>query len=165
MSLRSLFLCCAFAAATARAEIKVGDAFPALGEAKLASLAGELPRTEGKVVLGDFWASWCTPCKASFPALGKLHQEFGARGFAVVAISVDEKAPAAAAFVKKLAPPFPTVHDREGKVVKQVSVPAMPTSYLLGRDGRVRFIHAGFHGDSSERELRKEIETLLGEKA
>jgi thiol-disulfide isomerase/thioredoxin len=130
----------------------------------LAPLAGQLPATAGKVVLVDFWASWCAPCKASFPMMAKLHKEYAARGFDIVAVSVDEKAPAAVTFARKLAPPFPTLHDRDGKLVRQVSVPAMPTSYLISRDGRVRFVHAGFHGDTTERQLRKEIETLLAEK-
>jgi hypothetical protein len=58
---------------------------------------------------------------------------------------------------------FVTLHDREQTLVKQVVVPTMPTSYLVDRDGRVRFVHQGFHGDATERELRKELELLLTE--
>jgi len=149
----------------ARADVKVGAPFPALAPAGLVTLAGgELPVTAGKVVLVDFWASWCAPCKASFPMMAKLHKDFASRGLVIVAIGIDEKAAAAKSFVKKLAPPFATLHDREQQLVKQVVVPTMPTSYLLGRDGRVRFMHEGFHGDSTERELRQQIETLLAEK-
>jgi thiol-disulfide isomerase/thioredoxin len=155
----------ALVATLARAEVKVGDVFPALDAAQLAPLAGgALPATPGQVVLVDFWASWCTPCKASFPMIAKLHQELAARGLVVVAVGIDEKPAAAAAFVKKLAPPFPTVHDHRQKLVQQVGVPTMPTSYLIGRDGRVRFIHQGFHGDRTDRELRQHIATLLAEK-
>jgi thiol-disulfide isomerase/thioredoxin len=117
------------------------------------------------VVLVDFWASWCGPCKASFPALAQLQRDFAARGLLIAAVSVDEKPAAASAFVKKLAPNFPTLHDRSQTLVKQVGVPTMPTSYLLGRDGRVRFVHQGFHGETTERELRRQIETLLAEKS
>ncbi|MBL9213619.1 MAG: TlpA family protein disulfide reductase [Opitutaceae bacterium] len=149
-----------------RAEVKVGDAFPALAAPALASLGtGDLPATAGQVVLVDFWASWCAPCKASFPALAQLQKDFAARGLVIAAVSVDEKPAAASAFVKKLAPNFPTLHDRTQALVKQVGVPTMPTSYLLGRDGRVRFIHQGFHGETTERELRRQIETLLAEKS
>lgn len=148
----------------ARAEIKVGDLFPDLMVPGMATLGGaELPKTTGTVVLVDFWASWCAPCKASFPAMGKLHAEFGQKGLAVVAVSVDEKAANASQFVKKLAPPFVTLHDREQTLVKRVVVPTMPTSYLIGRDGRVRFVHTGYHGAASDKELRTEIETLLNE--
>lgn len=148
-----------------RAEVKVGDAFPPLATPALASLGtGDLPATAGQVVLVDFWASWCAPCKASFAALAQLQKDFASRGLVIAAVSVDEKSAAAAAFVKKLAPNFPTLHDRDQALVKQVVVPTMPTSYLLGRDGRVRFVHHGFHGDATERELRRQIEFLLNEK-
>lgn len=148
-----------------RAEVKVGDAFPALATPALVPLGtGDLPATAGQVVLVDFWASWCAPCKASFAALAQLQKDFASRGLVIAAVSVDEKSAAAAAFVKKLAPNFPTLHDRDQALVKQVVVPTMPTSYLLGRDGRVRFVHQGFHGDATERELRRQIELLLNEK-
>jgi thiol-disulfide isomerase/thioredoxin len=149
----------------ARAEVKVGDAFPSLAAAGLVSLAGgDLPATGGKVVLVDFWASWCAPCKASFPTMASLHQNYASRGLVIAAVGIDEKAAAAVAFVKKLAPPFATLHDRNQTLVKQVVVPTMPTTYLVGRDGRVRFVHEGFHGERTDRELRQHLETLLAEK-
>lgn len=148
-----------------RAEVKTGDPFPDLAASGLVALAGgALPETSGKIVLVDFWASWCAPCKASFPALARLHQDYANRGVVVLGVSVDEKPAAVAALVKKLAPPFVTVHDREQKLVRAVVVPTMPTSYLVGRDGRVRFIHSGFQGAATEKELRQQIEVLLGEK-
>jgi len=124
-----------------------------------------VPATAGQVVLVDFWASWCAPCKAAFGALAQLQKEFAGRGLVIVAVSVDEKPAAAAAFVKRLAPNFSTVHDRTQALVRQVGVPTMPTSYLVGRDGRVRFVQAGFHGEATERELRRQIELLLAEKS
>ena len=166
MSLRIKLLLTAFACASlARADVKVGEQFPALAPAGVVSLGGgDLPVTVGKVVLVDFWASWCAPCKASFPAMAKLHSDYGARGFTIAAVSVDDKSAAAVSFVKKLAPPFATLHDRAQKLVQQVVVPTMPTSYLVDRTGKVRFIHEGFHGDATDKELRQEIETLLAEK-
>lgn len=148
---------------TARAQLSPGDAFPSLAAAGLTG--GTLPATEGKVVLVDFWASWCAPCKASFPAFAKIQSEYGAKGLVIVAISVDEKQPAFAAFVKKWQPPFAALLDHEQKLVQAVKVPTMPTSYLLGRDGRVRFVHTGFHGSATEAELRQHIETVLAEKS
>ncbi len=153
-----VFLACL---ASGPAGTVVGDEFPSLAEAGLTG--GELPAVAGKVVLVDFWASWCAPCKASFPIFGRLHEEYGPRGLVIVAVGVDEKPAAYAGFVKKLAPPFATLHDRARKLVRAVNVPVMPTSYLLDRRGRVRFIHRGFQGAESEPAMRRHIEALLAE--
>lgn len=155
----------AFSLALARADIKIGDTFPALAPAGVVAISGNaVPATAGQVVLIDFWASWCGPCKASFPSLAKIHTDLAPRGLVLLAISVDEKPAAAAAFAKKLAPPFATLHDREQQLVKAVGVPTMPTSYLVDRTGKVRFVHDGFHGAATEKLLRSQIETLLAEK-
>jgi thiol-disulfide isomerase/thioredoxin len=143
------------------AQVAPGAVFPELASA---GLTGILPDTSGKVVLVDFWASWCAPCKASFPVYSRLQEAYAARGLAIVAVSVDDSPAAYAAFVAKLKPSFTTVHDAGHKLVSAVQVPTMPTSYLVDRAGKVRFMHAGFHGDQTERELRKEIDALLDEK-
>lgn len=148
----------------ARAEIKVGDTFPALAPVGLVNLAGgDVPAMNGKVTLVDFWASWCAPCKASFPAMAKLHAEYAPRGLQILAVSVDEKPNAAVAFWKKMAPPFTALHDHDLKLINQVGVPTMPSSYLVDRAGHVRYVHAGYQGDLTE--LRKEIDSLLAEKS
>ncbi len=167
MSRRELsFLAAAVVAVVSlRGAIQPGDRFPELAGEDLPRLAGEaLPERTGRVVLVDFWASWCGPCKASFPVLDQLHRDYAAKGLVVVGVGVDEKPAAAADFVRRLAPAFTVVHDRTQRLVKAVAVPTMPTTYLLGRDGRVRFLHRGFHGERSARELRAQIETLLAEK-
>jgi thiol-disulfide isomerase/thioredoxin len=147
-----------------RAEVKVGNAFPDLAQAGLVNLAGgPLPVTKGKVLLVDFWASWCAPCKASFPALGRIHRELGPQGLVIVAVGIDEKPSAAVAFWKRLNPPFATVHDATQKLVPVVAPPTMPTSYLVGRDGRVRAVHQGFHGETTEQELKRQLAALLAE--
>jgi thiol-disulfide isomerase/thioredoxin len=144
------------------AQIGPGDPFPDLKSAVPAGT--ELPDTNGRVVLVDFWASWCAPCKASFPAFARLQADYRTRGLVVVAVSVDEKPAAYAAFIKKMAPPFVVLRDENQKLVSAVKVPTMPTSYLIGRDGRVRFVHSGFHGTATENELRQHIEAVLNEK-
>jgi len=144
----------------AHGEISVGDRFPPL---QAGGLEGAAPETKGHVLLVDFWASWCEPCKESFPAYSRLHSDYQSRGLVVVAVSVDEKEPAFSAFVKRQAPPFATLRDSTHQLVGMIKVPAMPTCYLVGRDGTVRFVHRGFHGRETDLELRNEINALLAE--
>jgi len=145
----------------ARAAIGIGDAFPPLPQAPATDL--RVPALLGKVVLVDFWASWCAPCKASFPAYARIYADYAARGLVVVGVSVDDDPADYANFVRKHAPPFPTIRDRDKRLVNEVGIPAMPTSYLIGRDGRVRFVHEGFHSAETEPALRAEITALLAE--
>jgi thiol-disulfide isomerase/thioredoxin len=144
------------------AQVAPGGTFPALAESGLTG--GSLPDTSGKVVFVDFWASWCAPCKASFPAYSQLNTDYASRGLVIVAVSVDDSPDAFAGFVAKMKPSFATFNDGQHKLVSAVQVPTMPTCYLIDRTGKVRFMHAGFHGGQTERDLRGEIETLLNEK-
>jgi thiol-disulfide isomerase/thioredoxin len=153
-------LAAAAAALPCGAQVAPGSAFPVLSES---GLSGTLPDTAGKVVVVDFWASWCAPCKASFPAYSKLQAKYRASGLVIVAVGVDESAAAYSAFVARTKPGFATVHDAKQALVARVQVPTMPTSYVLDRSGRVRFVHSGFHGDSTVAELGREIDALLAE--
>jgi thiol-disulfide isomerase/thioredoxin len=157
-----LFLIVAALTAHLHAQVGLGSSFPSLAAAGLSG--GSLPETAGRVVIVDFWASWCAPCKASFPAYSRLQTAYAARGLTIVAIGVDDSPSAFEAFVAKLRPTFTTLYDSRQEFVRLVQVPTMPTSYLVDRSGRVRFMHPGFHGDQTERGIRREIETLLDEK-
>jgi thiol-disulfide isomerase/thioredoxin len=148
-------------ALVATAEVKVGAPFPELATF---SLEGTLPAHEGRVVLVDFWATWCAPCKASFPFYSALQTELAPRGLTVIAVSVDKKAAPFDDFVKRFAPSFTTVRDGNQKMVASVQPPAMPTCYLLDRHGVLRLVHSGFHGDADGQKLRAEIIKLLDEK-
>ena len=145
------------------AGVQVGDVFPALPTA--ATAGAEPPAVVGQITLVDFWASWCAPCKESFRSYAQMHADYRSRGLVIVAVGVDEKQEAFDAFVKKIAPPFIVVRDKDQQLVRQVKVPAMPTCYLIGRDGRVRFMHQGFFGAETDRLVRKEIDSLLAEKS
>ncbi len=158
-SAAALVLLVLLAAAPARAELKPGDAFPPLAGAELGG--GPVPVISGHVTVVDFWASWCAPCKASFPALSRLQADYAARGVVVLAVSVDERPADYESFLRKWQPGFATVRDVRQQLVRAVRVPTMPTSYVLGRDGRVRFIHVGFHGAETESELRAQLDSLL----
>lgn len=140
------------------AETKVGDPFPELATF---SLEGKLPADlKGKVVLVDFWASWCAPCKQSFPTLETLQKKYAGRGFVVVAVSVDEKAANMERFLKANPVAFTVVRDAAQKLVAATGVATMPTSFLLDGTGKVRLVHSGFRkGD--EKKLEQEIEALL----
>ncbi|WP_414661648.1 TlpA family protein disulfide reductase [Horticoccus sp. 23ND18S-11] len=147
----------------ARAELKTGDPFPALASAQLSG--GAVPDSQGKILVVDFWASWCAPCKASFPVLGKVATDYAARKVVLVGVSVDESPAAYTAFMKKFAPPFPALHDASQSLVRAVQVPTMPTTYIIDRQGRVRAIHTGYHGEASDKRLRAELDALLAEKS
>ena len=142
-------------------QVAPGGRLPPLSKFNLAGDA--VPETAGRVVLVDFWASWCAPCKASFPAYAQLQAQYAGRGLVIVAVSVDENPAAYASFVARYKPGFATLNDRAHALVGAVQIPTMPTCYLVDRGGTVRFVHAGFRPGQTERELRGEIEALLAE--
>ena len=106
--------------------IKVGDALP---ELSAFGLEGKLPDDlKGKVVLLDFWASWCGPCEESFPVMDGLHQKYGAKGLVILAVNVDESAAEMNAFLKEHPVKFVILHDAKKKLVRTVNIASMPTS-------------------------------------
>lgn len=117
---------------------------------------------KGKVVYLDFWASWCPPCKESFPLLSGLWKELQDKGLEIVAVNVDEDSQDAAQFLQKHPVPFEIVMDPEGKCPSDYGVMAMPSSYLIDKNGIVRHVHLGFRsGDIGE--LREKLLALLSE--
>jgi len=123
-----------------------------------------LKSLNGKVVLVDFWASWCGPCLQSFPWMNELQQEHADDGLVVVAVNVDQERALADAFLKKVPAKFQVEYDQAGNLARQFGVQAMPTSFLIDRQGNIRIRHAGFREKQrEERELQ--IEQLLKESA
>ncbi len=127
------------------------------------ALEGEVPEIAGKVTLVDFWASWCAPCKAAFPEMEKLYQKFKDEGFQIVAVSVDQKANQMQRFLDKQKPSFATPHDAGQRLVKAAEISVMPSSFLIDRDGVIRFAHEGWHGKESVGNLTNQIQELLAE--
>ena len=145
---------------TAKAELKVGDTLPDLTHY---SLEGKLPANfRGKIVIVDFWASWCVPCAKSFPVLDELQKTYGDR-LIVIGVNVDEKASNMETFLKKHPVSFYVARDGGQKLVATVSPETMPTSFILDGTGKVRFLHNGFHGESTRKEYLGEIDSLLKE--
>lgn len=142
----------------ARAEWTEGGRLPdlvALGA------EGRVPSLAGKVVLVDFWASWCGPCKKSFPVLEALHTRYAEQGLVVLGISVDEDAEAMRSFLSERAASFPVVRDARQRLVEDAAVEAMPTSFLIDRTGVIRHVHVGFLGGKTATAYAEEIERLL----
>jgi thiol-disulfide isomerase/thioredoxin len=135
----------------------VGQAMPKLSQL----LPGaSLPNTSGKVVLVDFWASWCGPCIQSFPALNRLQTKYSPKGLIIIGIGVDDDAKAYKSFTDKMKSSFTVVHDSSHKAAGFFNPSAMPTSYLVDRKGTIRYVHSGFKA-KTEAEYITEIEELL----
>jgi cytochrome c biogenesis protein CcmG, thiol:disulfide interchange protein DsbE len=132
-------------------------------EIALKTLSGEtvkLSTLKGKVVLVDFWASWCAPCRESMPVLEKLSKSYKEQGFVVLGVNIDNDAEAARKFLKDLPVSFQVVNDAQKQVAKAYAPPTMPSSYLIDRQGKVHVVHAGFKRSDAAK-LEAEIKTLL----
>lgn len=140
-----------------------GGAVPGIAAPRLAdpSRRVEFAKFRGEVVYVDFWASWCVPCRESMPALDRLFRKYHDRGFRVVGVNKDVATDDALRFLKRVNVSFPLVADRDDAVAKAFDVRAMPSGYLVDREGVVRYVHLGFTTDTAI-QLRTEIESLLG---
>jgi len=156
-------LAIALLAQASPAALKEGDALPDLASFKL---EGKLPDSlKGQVILLDFWASWCGPCKKSFPAMQALHKQHAEQGLTIIAVSVDDNPKDMQRFLKDANVSFATVRDSGHKLVAAADVSAMPTSFLIDRAGKVRFVHNGFQGDATVKKYQQQIQQLLKEPA
>ena len=123
-----------------------------------------LDKYAGKVVLVDFWASWCEPCLRSFPWMNDLQRRHGDSGLVIIAVNLDHERALADIFLKKAPANFRLEFDTGGDLARRFGVQAMPTSFLIDRNGRVRIRHAGFR-DKQRAERERQIEDLLKESA
>jgi len=141
---------------------KMGTPLPDLNQFKL---EGKVPSTlKGNVILIDFWASWCGPCKASFPVLDELQTEYGPKGFVIIAVNQDQTTGLMESFLMNHPVSFITLRDAGNLLVQSADVQSMPSSFLVDRSGKIRFLHTGFHGEKTTAQYKKEIEQLLTEK-
>lgn len=123
----------------------------------------QLSDFKGKVVYLDFWASWCGPCKQSFPWMNDLQAKYGPQGFKVIAVNVDTNAEEWKKFLEKVPARFDIALDPQGTVASQYKVKAMPTSLIIGSDGKVLVEHQGFNEHTRSRS-EKILSSLFGDK-
>jgi thiol-disulfide isomerase/thioredoxin len=116
----------------------------------------------GKVVYLDFWASWCAPCRESFPFMNELQRELAGKGLQILAVSVDKTADEARRFLTRFPAQFATALDAAAVCPAAYRLEGMPSSYVIGRDGSVRAVHVGFR-DRDKTEIRRQLIEALDE--
>lgn len=102
---------------------------------------------QGKVVYLDFWASWCVPCRETFPFMNQLQEKYGKDGFEIVAVNIDTKRPDADKFLAQFPAAFTVLFDPKRGVAKAYELKGLPTSYLIDRAGKLVSTHLGFQKD------------------
>ena len=140
--------------------LSAGQPMPEIGLTTLDGKKVTAQALRGKVVVVDFWATWCGPCKVELPILQKLYQKYGKQGLLVVGVSVDRDAGNLPKFLSKLGVTFPIAHDAGHSVAERFKPAKMPSSFIVGRDGIVKFVHAGFNAEDAA-VFEKEIASLL----
>jgi len=138
-----------------------GDAAPTFELPALDGGTVSLEAERGHVVWLDFWASWCAPCRQSFPWMADLQRRHGARGLRVLAVNVDARPADARRFVARDPPPFAIALDPSGDLARRYAIRAMPTSVLIDASGRVLAVHNGFRSADTA-DLERRIERALG---
>jgi peroxiredoxin len=121
-----------------------------------------LQEQRGRVVLVNFWATWCAPCRKEMPHLNKLYEKYRASGFVLLGVNVDDDTSKAAAVATQLGLTFPVLLDSEKKASRLYDLNAMPSTVLVDRDGRVRYVHRGYL-DGYEDTYDKQIREMLKE--
>ena len=126
----------------------------------IADEAFDLVPLEGRVVYLDFWASWCAPCRESFPFMNRLQGELGPHGLVVIGINVDRNLADAQQFLRNHPAEFRIVYDPKGELPEKYGVRGMPTSVLIDRSGHITLRHEGFFL-KDRATLTRQVQTLL----
>ena len=122
-----------------------------------------LENLKGKVIYLDFWASWCAPCRKSFPWMNDMHSRYDSENFIIVAVNLDASKTDATKFLQKVPARFDVAYDPNGKVAEKYHLKAMPSSYLIDKRGNLVFAHKGYReGDSNE--IENKIIKLINSK-
>ena len=121
-----------------------------------------LQEQRGQVVMVNFWATWCGPCRQEMPHLNKLYEKYRSSGFVLLGVNVDDDTTQAAGVASKLGVTFPVLPDADKRVSRQYDLSAMPSTVLIDRDGRVRYLHRGYQ-NGFENTYDRQIRELLKE--
>ena len=119
-----------------------------------------LEKLKGKVVYLDFWASWCTPCRKSFPWMKEMQSKYKDKGLVVVAVNLDKSKDKAGEFLGNFDYDFVIAYDPEGKTAESYKVMGMPSSYVIDRNGQLQMTHIGFRESDTDK-LETTIRELL----
>jgi peroxiredoxin len=122
----------------------------------------KLGEQKGRVVMVNFWATWCGPCRVEMPHLSKLFDKYRGSGFVLLGVNIDEDPNAAKALAGKLGIKFPVLLDTDKKVVGAYDLNAMPATVLIDKDGRVRHLHRGYR-EGVEATYEQQVRDLLKE--
>lgn len=138
--------------------------YPQLPEFSLPTQSGQVTQAsyENRVVYVDFWASWCKPCKQSFPFLNDLQQRYRKNGLVVLAINLDKDPEQARQFLQHIPAHFTVAFDQQGVTAQSFHVQGMPSSYLIDRKGNIRARHIGFREEDKDK-LEQAVASLLKE--
>ena len=142
------------------AAVETGTVAPAVAAVDSHGRSVDLASLRGKVVYVDFWASWCAPCRRSFPWMNAMHDKYGAKGLVVVGINVDKRRADADRFLAQVPAHFTVAYDPQGDTPKAYAIKGMPSSVLIDTHGRVIAAHAGFR-DVDREMLEAGIRTAL----
>ena len=126
----------------------------------IALLEQQLKAEKGKVVYVDFWASWCIPCRKSFPWMNNLKTQHQAQGFSIISINLDHSRASADEFLMQIPANFPVIFDPKGLIARQYELKGMPSSFIVNRQGQIVSAHVGFN-QAKKYAYEIEIQALL----
>jgi len=150
------------ARAAANAPLSTGAAAPSFQLDSLDGKSVNLADYKGQVVLLNFWASWCGPCRKEMPILDQLHKQYHNKGFTLVGVNVEPDSKDALGMLKSVPVSFPILFDRSSVASKLYQVEGMPNTVIIDRAGRVRYIHRGYK-PGEENEYLDQIRSLIRE--
>jgi peroxiredoxin len=122
----------------------------------------DLKQLKGQVVMINFWATWCGPCRQEMPLLEQMHRKYKPMGFTLLGVNVEPDSSGAEGWLKQTPVSFPILFDRENRVSKLYNVSGMPSSVLIDRNGNVRYLHQGYRSGDENTYLNY-IRTLVKE--